>query len=734
MGSVAINVDECNSCHNGDESTMHVNGIVDIIFDSTFVGGTSSYDDTSGTPGEPGNGYFDCSNTYCHSNGTSVSTGTIPNNTSPVWGTAGPLACNACHSNPPNYPDDNPKQNSHAPHAALAYTCNQCHYTTTNDGSTISDTSTHVNKAFNVDDNGTLSYTFNVAGGTCSTSMCHGGVSPQWGVDTTGIHTCTKCHGTWGAGLNDYEWAPPRDTDGDTLASNEEVGAHQVHMQPTYTNQLHSGGNCEECHRVPSGVNDAGHIDTLRPAEVLQDSDQNYEKANLNSVVPNYNYTTNVCSVYCHGADMPRGTTDGCDTSPAWNDSGYLSGSPGDNDSCVTPGDCEQCHGMPPNISPHVSTWTLTGANSCDECHQHFNDGGTLNDASLHINGLVEGGDNCSDCHTNSNLSARHTVHTDPDTILSGKALSTSDYGNLTWWYTYTNTGGTPYMGCGYCHPTSDAAHRTGSNNLNFAYNDTGAAGTLKAKNDDPQNFTQTEGVSVTCSSTYCHSDGYSSDGTGNQGTYGYVTSPNWFVGQPSDTFVGDKCNDCHANQPTTSSHSLHAVGIHYKTLYTGTTNLMVTGSGDTNSHGNSAYSTTINCHLCHNSTVTMSANAENSICSACHSDTNTPATGNDNMVIDGSSTVHVNGTPNVVFANVTMKSKAQIRDNIATVTELSNNWTRDAVGYKAAGAFDQANSPLNAGSYSAGTCSSIVCHNGYDATWTDTAKSCDYCHKELTN
>jgi predicted CxxxxCH...CXXCH cytochrome family protein len=36
-----------------------------------------------------------CSNTYCHSSGTSVATGTIPANTSPNWGGSG--ECNSCH-------------------------------------------------------------------------------------------------------------------------------------------------------------------------------------------------------------------------------------------------------------------------------------------------------------------------------------------------------------------------------------------------------------------------------------------------------------------------------------------------------------------------------------------------------------------------------------------------------------------------------------------------------------
>jgi predicted CxxxxCH...CXXCH cytochrome family protein len=184
MGSVDIDVDECNSCHNGDEVTTHVDGTIDVLFDSVFVGAAASYDDISGTPGQPGNGYFSCSNAYCHSNGTSVSTGSIPNNTTAAWGAAGPLACDACHGNYPAYTNGSPKANSHMVTEHTAFTCNYCHNTTTSDGVTISSFTAHVDAIYTVDAGGgeSFTYAFDAAGGTCSTVSCHtGNATRQWG-------------------------------------------------------------------------------------------------------------------------------------------------------------------------------------------------------------------------------------------------------------------------------------------------------------------------------------------------------------------------------------------------------------------------------------------------------------------------------------------------------------------------------------------------------------------------
>ena len=111
----------------------HVDGRVTINFDPIY-GPAISY---SGTP-QPGDGYGNCANTYCHSNGTSVATGTIPANTSAEWG-ADP-DCSGCHGNPPAYANGAPKKNSHAAHGGS--TCDKCHSATTTTGTTITSSGT----------------------------------------------------------------------------------------------------------------------------------------------------------------------------------------------------------------------------------------------------------------------------------------------------------------------------------------------------------------------------------------------------------------------------------------------------------------------------------------------------------------------------------------------------------------------------------------------------------------
>jgi len=64
----------CRACHPSGyapPAATHPNGSIDVVFDPYSPWGNPTY---NGTP-EPGDGYSDCSNTYCHSNGTSVSAG-----------------------------------------------------------------------------------------------------------------------------------------------------------------------------------------------------------------------------------------------------------------------------------------------------------------------------------------------------------------------------------------------------------------------------------------------------------------------------------------------------------------------------------------------------------------------------------------------------------------------------------------------------------------------------------
>jgi len=95
---------DCSYCHAATVTNSrtigtianHVNRMVDVQF-SAWPNNTATYIGTTPKSKLPGSAVGACGNTYCHSNGTSVSSGAIPANTSVNWGAAGPLACNSCH-------------------------------------------------------------------------------------------------------------------------------------------------------------------------------------------------------------------------------------------------------------------------------------------------------------------------------------------------------------------------------------------------------------------------------------------------------------------------------------------------------------------------------------------------------------------------------------------------------------------------------------------------------------
>jgi predicted CxxxxCH...CXXCH cytochrome family protein len=161
-----------------------------------------SYEGTNGTAITSG-GTKVCSNIYCHSDGTAVVTGVVPDaSKSPAWDSkAGPLACTSCHSYPPSYPQltnasATPKANAHAFHMVLSLPlpgCQVCHYLTTTNGSAITDPTRHANGAYDVAP-APVSYFGKLVdftyrpdpggiGGFCDNVSCHGG-SPNtrfWG-------------------------------------------------------------------------------------------------------------------------------------------------------------------------------------------------------------------------------------------------------------------------------------------------------------------------------------------------------------------------------------------------------------------------------------------------------------------------------------------------------------------------------------------------------------------------
>ncbi len=700
----------CGDCHDGavintTAPAQHLDGNVDVYDASPLDLGYPQDVAKGGAP------YDSCSAAYCHSTGQSTTNGSssTPTYASITWGSS--VSCGDCHAVAEG---SGLTSGSHSAHltSSVVSGCSDCHTGAADNASSYNSTN-HVNASIEVANSYTDGGTPGNGYGTCSVAACHGGSTPEWGTDFTGIDECTKCHGTATASpAPDYAKAPPKDTAGQTPAADPQVGAHQAHLQSS----LASDVACSQCHTVPANIESAGHIDDGTPgtAELTFGA-----LASLGAASPVYS-AGECSSVYCHGGAMPRGGTDGADETPVWSDTSYLSGSAAN--------DCTRCHGYPPSgIAAHSGK----GPTDCITCHNYgVNAAGTgFTDPSKHIDGTLDGGgDNCYDCHSSrggptpgTTADAAHAKHV--QTVYVGK-VSTGDYGNYTTnnWYYYANNGGVPDKGCGFCHPQSSASHMNGSIDLSFDPAEAGAAGTMKAKNNPTQSYTQVERTSVTCSSVYCHSSGYN-DGSG----YEYTTSPEWYAG----SFVGDKCDDCHGNKPNTSSHVSHGwVGIHYDTIFDGTSGLLSATGASGAGHGDPATSTTINCYLCHNNVVKMAANDQNTACAVCHSGTPMGT-----MVIDPSATSHVTGTPDIDFADTIIRSKAQIRDDITTVTELNTYWQRNN-GYKTgANSHDSSKQTLfNAASYDSGTqtCSTVSCHNGVDITWDTNINSCTACHIDV--
>lgn len=270
---------------------------------------------------------------------------------------------------------------------------------------------------------------------------------------------CTDCHGNEETGNP----APPRDTQGRTSTSEVTVGAHQSHLGPS---DWRSGISCEECHRVPTAVNDPGHIDG-GPAELTWGS-----LATSGDASPVWDRVAATCDgVYCHGGTLGPG---GSNTSPSWT---QVDGSQAA---------CGTCHGLPP-APPHPQ------GTACADCHGEVVDAsGNFVNPDLHINGRVEVEyTGCRGCHGNEDNAAPPV-----DT------LGRSDTSLVTVGAHQSHLVSAPWrraVVCNDCHivPTSidDPGHIDGSPaEVTF-----GALAQVGGANP------VFDRVATTCSGTYCH-------------------------------------------------------------------------------------------------------------------------------------------------------------------------------------------------------------------------------------
>ncbi len=246
-----------------------------------------------------------CSNVYCHGGTHEGGEHTAPNWTL-VDGSQ--VGCASCHGFPPPPPHLNRTD------------CNTCHGDTVNaDGTIAVANGTHIDGAVEV------------------------------------AAACNACHG------NEDNAAPPQSVEGLTDTTETVVGAHQAHLHDGPVRQAIA---CAECHVVPTGLDDPGHMDGA-PAEVTFG-----ELAQADGAIPTWDRTTNTCSnVYCHGATHEGGQH----TAPDWT---LVDGSQAG---------CASCHGFPPP-APHPDDF------ACGTCHtQTVTGNGAIDvEGGAHINGKVD--------------------------------------------------------------------------------------------------------------------------------------------------------------------------------------------------------------------------------------------------------------------------------------------------------------------------------------------------------
>ena len=204
-------------------------------------------------------------------------------------------------------------------------------------------------------------------------------------TSSAGPEACNTCHGNFG---DPMRIAPPRDINGDTATSVMGVGAHANHL---YDHTLSSFVSCNDCHKVPTSVYEAGHLDSNLPAEV---SLSNLAVANIASNA-SYNAADGSCAnTYCHG-NFEFDKTDAA----AQDTFIFVSDKIIGNNKTVswtkvdgTQAKCGTCHGTSESIAPegHLQL----PINACFNCHGDVVDeNGNIIDQTKHINGIINARD-----------------------------------------------------------------------------------------------------------------------------------------------------------------------------------------------------------------------------------------------------------------------------------------------------------------------------------------------------
>lgn len=304
-----------------DPTHMDGDNIAEVVFGS-IAGNSAEWDRIQAK----------CNNVYCHGNFDGG------NHINPSWINSDQANCGSCH--------DVGSQPAlllweHEFHISTArIRCEKCHGNVVDINMNISNLDLHINGQID-----TLTSDIELC------NSCHG--SSQ---------TCTGCHG----GLDNQSGAPPYSLDGSSSTTIMAVGAHTSHING---NLLSDGIPCSECHIVPDGILNFGHLGDDGVAEINFGS--------LAGASSNWNRSTANCSqVYCHGNF----------------DGGYISNSP--NWISSNQAQCGSCHDAgsnPADLSGRHRHHVQEENVMCYRCHANtVNSSLNIVGKDLHINGTVE--------------------------------------------------------------------------------------------------------------------------------------------------------------------------------------------------------------------------------------------------------------------------------------------------------------------------------------------------------
>lgn len=660
----------CSYCHNttvssGDspitDFTKHVNKKVNIAFTSLNTGAFYA-----GQPAPmektPGSTYGACTNLYCHSSGNTAR-GATPTYNTPSWLDTFTTDCDQCHGDAagkshPVYASGAPGSataNSHVRHVETAgQDCEICHYTTTQDGTTIvGGGGAHLNGQEDVSFISSIGGSYN-ADTTCSSTYCHGTTSPQWGA--TGVLNCGSCHESMGAG--------------GTASYN---GSHLKHSGVSTEYNF----SCEQCHTENGTLHAGGPVNPSNQAAQIvftngtgtgpyrgsQETNYKYYTMFTNpytgagvtpsaytpggtiysdTVNPNLKYTNGTCNnLWCHSNAAPYGGTDT-----------YASVSWGATLNC---GSCHASTGSSAPHTKHITTYSSNLNMTCNACHANTaSDNTTISNKAEHVDTQKDinfntfanpaatwnaGAHQCSNTYCHS-MGTSFTSPTHVGITWSGTTSCTSCHGNPP-----SYTSGSPKANshvehvqnngaiCYNCHSftvDSVGAISNFANHVDKEY-DLQAGGTFAG---NPVSFTYTYGSPSTCSNISCHG--------GTSATWGAIGTP---------------CQDCHLlNQADVDDFTFldgtKAVISSTEWLNSGhgriTGNYPVSGNPPANFEAASPQQ----CYYCHDNTVLHGTSnffrlrnindptwGMNGVCQACH------ATGSSGITVNG---VLRNGTRKV--------------------------------------------------------------------------------------